>query len=251
MTTHSDKLELLQKIMSAEIPTNPAYEEFHQLLTHEYKQYLKSDDALFDVVDSYMNLLDIDKDIANYLQNEEVYSRHLVAMCGAFSSGKSAFINSLFEKDELKLPIDINPSTAIPAYVIRGNKKISGITKDGGRIELDAKQCSVLDHDYLRDLGFNLNALMPSIIVQTELPKEYEHICFVDTPGYNPGRSANGFTHQDKALALKLANQAQSLIWAISVKAGTITNSDLSFLMEILEANPEKKFILSVIKWIW
>ena len=51
-----------------------------------------------------------------------LYKKSSVAVGGGCSSGKSSFINSLINDKKVKLPEGINPTTAIPTYVMHKEK---------------------------------------------------------------------------------------------------------------------------------
>ena len=99
-----------------------------------------------------------------------------------------------------------------------------------------------LSHDFIRSFGFNLKDIMPYMVLTNKL--SYKHICFVDTPGYNPSSSEQSHTNEDRETADNFIKKAGALIWLIPVTAGTIPQSDLEFLDE---ATLDKKTLYVVL----
>ena len=126
------------------------------------------------------------------------------------------------------------PTTAIPSYVIDNNENIFiACNKKGGVInleEIDKEFHSKLSHDFIKSFGFNLKELMPFMIIGTNM--NYKHICFVDTPGYNP--SSSGFTNEDINTAKEFLENSDVFIWLIGADAnGTISSTDIEFLQKL------------------
>lgn len=97
-----------------------------------------------------------------------------------------------------------------------------------------------LSHDFIKELGFNLKNILPMMVMETPIPA-YQHICFINTPGYNPSNS--GFSGKDKDTAIEYLANANALIWLISAQAGTFPASDLEFL-DSLDLEGKKLYIL-------
>jgi hypothetical protein len=71
---------------------------------------------------------------------------------------------------------------------------------------------------------------MPFMIIGTNM--NYKHICFVDTPGYNP--SSSGFTNEDINTAKEFLENSDVFIWLIGADAnGTISSTDIEFLQKL------------------
>ncbi|MEI0749878.1 dynamin family protein, partial [Brachyspira pulli] len=94
-----------------------------------------------------------------------------------------------------------------------------------------------LSHDFIKELGFNLKTILPMIAMSTCIP-DYKHICFVDTPGYNPSNS--GYTNEDFNTATEYLTNSNALIWLVGLDTnGTIPQSDLKFLDQLNLDNKE------------
>ena len=194
-----------------------------------------------------LELQDIRRSLETFIHNKDVYSKNTIVLAGGFSSGKSTFCNHIFSTKEIQLPVSIEAETAIPAYVISGDKAPNafGLTSAGGVVELGADAYKQMNHNLLKSFGFNLKDLMPSVVIHAKMPQEYEHICFIDTPGYNSSATKDSFTNHDYETSLMFIKQAKVLFWFVGVDSdGTLNNSDVEFLQDVLKTAPDKKIIV-------
>ena len=114
------------------------------------------------------------------------------------------------------------------------NIALLGASPEGEMIDLlkiDPNIYKKLSHDFIRSFEFNLKDIMPYMVLTNKL--SYKHICFVDTPGYNPSSSEQLHTDEDRQTADNFIKEAGALIWLIPVTSGTIPQSDLEFLDEV------------------
>ncbi len=159
-------------------------------------------------------------------------------MGGGFSAGKSTFLNNLLGL-KLKLPEDMNPTTAIPTYCLKGKKEVlMGFSQNGGMVELPNL---AFDHQFLNSLGFNLKEIMPFMLLSApSVP--FEFLCFIDTPGFNPANQ--GYTGGDKEASKESLKHAKHILWLISCERGGIESDDLEFLQELYEEEGKQVFIV-------
>ncbi len=158
-------------------------------------------------------------------------------MGGGFSAGKSSFLNHLLGL-KLKLPEDNDPATAIPTYCFKDKREaLMGFSQNGGMVELPDFS---FDHKTLNAFGFDLKSIMPFMILSTPLP--FKHLCFIDTPGYNP--SNQGYTGGDRQASEEYLNHAKHILWLISCERGGIEKSDLDYLQELYEEHGKQVFIV-------
>lgn len=79
------------------------------------------------------------------------------------------------------------------------------------------------------------------VAMETSIP-DFTHICFVDTPGYNPAKT--GTTSKDSNTAKEALENANALVWLVGLDTtGTIPASDLSFL-DSLDLEDKKLYIV-------
>ncbi|WP_423219671.1 acyl carrier protein [Helicobacter pylori] len=141
---------------------------------------------------------------------------------------------------KLKLPEHMNPTTAIPTYCLKGKKEVlMGFSQNGGMVELPHL---AFDHQFLKSLGFNLKEIMPFMLLSApSVP--FEFLCFIDTPGYNPGNQ--GYTGGDKEASKESLKHAKHILWLISCESGGIGSDDLEFLQELYEEGKQVFIVLS------
>src|SRR5690606_11992190 len=148
---------------------------------------------------------------------------------GAFSAGKSSFLNGILGRKVLSVAID--PTTSIPTYLIHGEQqKIEAVLKNSQQLDLSLEQFKNLTHhaeQELHELAANID-----LILLTQPEQRWPHLAFLDTPGYsNHEDIEQGLC--DAHIAKVQLNDAQCLIWLISADQGVISQSDIEFLKTI------------------
>ncbi|AMW33563.1 dynamin family protein [Fervidobacterium islandicum] len=173
-------------------------------------------------------------ELRNIAKFPVLFKRNIISVGGSFSSGKSEFINSFIENKKIRLPVGINPVTAIPTYVVSSyEESIDAFSTRGGALSLDEELLNMLTHDYLKTFGFNMKNILSFITIKTRLRGGFDSICFVDTPGYNPAY-IGASTITDRDVAIEYLVQSSCLIWMVGLdSSGTLTNSDVEFLHQL------------------
>ena len=212
---------------------NPGVRQYFQLLGGEFLEFANQEDSLKDEAAAFLELQAIGDELKVIGAYPEFYKKRSIAIAGGFSAGKSEFISSLFEDPNIRLPIGIEPTTAIPTYALNGQENgVIGCSQNGGVIDLlkiDPDFQQKLSHNFIRSFGFNLKTIMPFVFMTT--PMKFEHLCFIDTPGYNPSDVADGHTAEDVKTAQEFVQNSEALLWLIGLDSnGTISKSDLDFL---------------------
>ncbi|MBF1349621.1 MAG: dynamin family protein [Neisseria lactamica] len=212
---------------------NPGVRQYFQLLGGDFLEFANQEDSLKDEAAAFLELQAIGDELKVIGSYPEFYKKRSIAIAGGFSAGKSEFISSLFEDPNVRLPIGIEPTTAIPTYALNGQENgVIGCSQNGGVIDLlkiDPDFQQKLSHNFIRSFGFNLKTIMPFVFMTT--PMKFEHLCFIDTPGYNPSDVADGHTAEDVKTAQEFVQNSEALLWLIGLDSnGTISKSDLDFL---------------------
>lgn len=226
---------LVGKLLSA-TNQNPHVAQYFHLLNHDFLAFANEEDSLQDEAAALLELQAIGDELKVIGSYPEFYKKRSVAIAGGFSAGKSEFISSLFQDKSVRLPIGIEPTTAIPTYALNGSQNgLLGCSQNGGVINLldiEPNFQHKLSHNFIRSFGFNLKSIMPFVFLTT--PMQYEHLCFIDTPGYNPSDVADGHTSEDVKTAEEFVQNAEALLWLIGLDSnGTIAKSDLDFLDKV------------------
>ncbi|GAA6828655.1 hypothetical protein AOHp20_07070 [Helicobacter pylori] len=183
--------DLIVRILNAKME-NKGLEEYQCILDNEFLEFASGVDSLKEKEIALLALQEIKKELQLVASYPSLFQKSMVAVGGGFSAGKSTFLNNLLDL-KLKLPEDINPTTAIPTYCLKGKKEVlMGLSQNGGMVELPYL---TFDHKFLDSLGFNLKEIMPSMLLSAPSVL-FEFLCFIDTPGYNP--SNQGYTGGDR-----------------------------------------------------
>ncbi|GAA7760626.1 hypothetical protein HpBT0162_10460 [Helicobacter pylori] len=114
-----------------------------------------------------------------------------------------------------------------------------GFSQNGGMVELPHL---AFDHQFLKSLGFNLKEIMPFMLLSAP-SAPFEFLCFIDTPGYNPGNQ--GYTGGDEQASKESLKHAKHILWLISCERGGIESDDLEFLQELYEEGKQVFIVLS------
>jgi len=235
------KLNLIAKLIDSNIK-NEHFREFQRLLYEDFVEFSNEDNFLANETKIFLKLQEMEKELGVVSAFAKLYTKRVLAVGGGFSSGKSEFISSFFKSD-LKLPIGVVPTTAIPSYVVDDEKsQVLAISFKGSAVEVGREFYSKLSHEFISSFGFNLKEIMPYMIVATKMM--YENICFVDTPGYNPPKKSGSFTQSDLESAREFLQNSNAFFWLIGAdSSGTISSSDLEFLEE-LDLSKKQLFVI-------
>ncbi len=238
------KHDLISNILSADPEFNEALGKFRHVLNNEFMNFANDESSLAEEAKAIMIMKGVEKELELTASFPDIYNKNIIAIGGGFSSGKSAFVNSLFQESNIKLPIGIEPVTAIPTYIISGDGDVvKGYSKNGGVIDISVELYGKLSHGFVKSFRFNLKDIMPFMAIETRI-HNIENICFIDTPGYNPSVT-DGFTSEDEKTAAEYLEQAHALIWMIGLDSvGTIPASDLKFL-EGLDLENKRLYVIA------
>ncbi|MBQ3824821.1 MAG: dynamin family protein [Spirochaetaceae bacterium] len=237
----------ISDILNAETEENIHIKNFDSLVSVDFSAFCDSVRDLNQVKD----MLEFDK-IKNQMRLiancPPLHSKMVGAVGGGFSSGKSSFINSFMNNDDsVKLAEGIRPVTAIPSYVISGEKpSIQGLSYRGGNFEIKEELYKAISHEMLKKLKFDLKHILSYITVKTNLDSTlFSNICLIDTPGYSAPDS--GSTEKDMEIAKAYIKDAKFLIWIVGLDSkGTINTSDLEFLEDLPFGREEGKSLYVV-----
>ncbi|WQU27110.1 dynamin-like GTPase family protein [Helicobacter pylori] len=233
-----ERYDLIARILNAKME-NEGLEEYQQILNNEFLEFASGVDSLKEKEIVLLTLQEIQKELQLVASYPSLFQKTIVAVGGGFSAGKSTFLNNLLGL-KLKLPEDMNPTTAIPTYCLKGKREVlMGFSQNGGMVELPHL---AFDHQFLNSLGFNLKEIMPFMLLSAP-SVSFEFLCFIDTPGYNPGNQ--GYTGGDKEASKESLKHAKHILWLVSCERGGIESDDLEFLQELYEEGKQVFIVLS------
>ncbi|GAA7021677.1 acyl carrier protein [Helicobacter pylori] len=232
------RYDLIARILNAKMK-NEGLEEYQSVLDNEFLEFASGVDSLKEKEIALLALQEIKKELQLVASYPSLFQKNMVAVGGGFSAGKSTFLNKLLDL-KLKLPEDINPTTAIPTYCLKGEREVlMGRSQNGGVVELPYL---TFDHKFLESLGFNLKEIMPFMLLSvTSVP--FEFLCFIDTPGFNSAKQ--GYTDGDEQASKESLKHAEHILWLISCERGGIEKSDLDYLQELYEEGKQVFIVLS------
>ncbi|WRG30690.1 dynamin-like GTPase family protein [Helicobacter pylori] len=231
------RYDLIAHILNAKT-SNERLEEYQSVLDNEFLEFASGVDSLKEKEIALLMLQEIQKELQLVASYPSLFQKTIVAVGGGFSAGKSTFLNNLLGL-KLKLPEDMNPTTAIPTYCLKGKREVlMGFSQNGGMVELPNL---AFNHQFLKSLGFNLKEIMPFMLLSApSVP--FEFLCFIDTPGFNPANQ--GYTGGDKEASKESLKHAKHILWLISCERGGIGSDDLEFLRELYEEEGKQVFIV-------
>lgn len=220
--------------------------QYLSIINQDFVQFTEVN-KLKRAVTFYKELLNIGDLLKEFATLPQLHENKKIAVAGSFSAGKSEFISSLFCNKDIHLPTSIEPTTAIPTYIIDSNENAVYAKQflEGGFVNLtdiDKNIYEKFSHKFLNDVEFNIKSIMPYLCLST--PLTYKNICLLDTPGYNPS-STGGYTNEDNQSAFDFSQKADILIWVVGIDVnGTISKSDIEFLQNIQEKQFKPLYII-------
>ena len=181
------------------------------------------------------DLEEVYEQFEDFLVFRDLIGKNIVALGGGFSTGKSSFLNEILsentdEKVRL-LPTDTAASTAVPTYLLHAaaEEKITGVNMFDSRIEgLTAQDVRAIGHDFEEaNPGVSLGQLIQRLFLATPLQK-YDHIAFLDTPGYSKPDTEYYSARTDEQIAREQLNHSHFILWFVN--GALIPQSDIQFL---------------------
>lgn len=220
-------LSKIEEIINKKIPDTlkkNAPEDFYELYTDFKSEYEKFRD---------------------FILYDKLIGKNIIALGGSFSSGKSSFLNALMGRSVL--PADIDPSTSVPTYIVKGEKhEVMGINVFDSKMQMQPRDIKKIAHGFgeveddddekITD-SVTLGHVLNSIFFSTPLHK-YENIAFLDTPGYSKPDSEKYSAKTDAQISRGQLNSSNYILWFVQADAGTITEEDIKFIKTLREGIP-------------
>ena len=217
----------IEKLINDKIPETlkkNAPEDFYELYTDFKSEYEKFRD---------------------FILYDKLIGKNIVALGGGFSSGKSSFLNALMGKSVL--PSDIDPSTSVPTYIVRGEKhEVMGINVFDTKVQMQPRDIKKIAHGFgeveddddekVTD-AVTLGHVLENIFFSTPLHK-YENIALLDTPGYSKPDSEKYSAKTDEQISRGQLNSSNYILWFVQADAGTITEEDIKFIKTLRDGIP-------------
>jgi len=164
----------------------------------------------------------------------------IIGVGGQYSSGKSAFINSVLRGEELSLPENQNPTTAIATYLVKNpadQQKIEVFNKQNHQFSIDLQGLNALTHEFSETYAIGFSNMIQHIKIST-IHFQYNKIALLDTPGYSKPDQTKRKETKDSSKAFEQLRTADYLIWLIDAENGTAVSKDIEFLKKIEIQSP-------------
>lgn len=198
------------------------------------------DNAPEDFFDIYMDFKAEYERFKDFILYDALIGKNIIALGGGFSSGKSSFLNALMGRSVL--PEDINPSTSVPTYIMKGEgHTVRGINVFDADVQLEPRDIRAVAHGFgeIEDdddnqifAGTTLGHILESLFFATEY-HTYDNVAFLDTPGYSKPDNSSYSTRTDEQIARGQLNSSNYILWFIQSDAGTITEEDIKFIQSL------------------
>lgn len=182
----------------------------------------------------------------DFILYEKMIGKNIIALGGGFSSGKSSFLNALMGKRVL--PADIDPSTSVPTYIVRGEKhEVLGINVFDAKVRMQPRDIRKIAHGFGEvenedeekvTEAVTLGHILENIFFSTPL-HQYNNVAFLDTPGYSKPDSEKYSAKTDEQIARGQLNSSNYILWFVQADAGTITEEDIKFIKTLREDIPK------------
>lgn len=213
--------------------------KINEIIDKKIPEFVK-DNAPDDFYEVYTDFKAEYERFKDFILYDELIGKNIIALGGGFSSGKSSFLNTLMGRTVL--PEDINPSTSVPTYIMRGKgHTVRGINVFDAKVSLEPRDIRKIAHGFgeLEDddnnkiaTGTTLGHILESVFFATEF-HTYNNVAFLDTPGYSKPDNKAYSAKTDEQIARGQLNSSNYILWFIQSDAGTITEEDVKFIKSL------------------
>jgi predicted GTPase len=234
LKTVLSRMELISSILGTTNEEHSKCADFRKLFREDFLSFANKESFYERKAEAILRMQAVEEELRLLGRVPLFRKKTIVAVAGGFSSGKSSLISSFFDpRFKVSLPIAMEPVTAIPTYIAHSEKTaVIGFPAHGGSVEIDPELFALMRHEFLKALGFDLRRILPFIMLETAWRKQWESLCFIDTPGYNPAKGG-GSTAADDTTTADALRQADALLWVLGIDAnGEISSDDLEFLRD-------------------
>jgi hypothetical protein len=206
----ASRLQFVISVLGAPVVEPPKYLAFRYWFREEFVRFA-NEESLYDREAAAILRLQAVEDELRLIGRVPLFQKKtIIAVAGGFSSGKSSFLNAFLDPvTDIRLPVGLDPTTAVPTYVTHCDEtQVVGFPGHGGSVEFAPELFVRMNHDFLRSLGFDVRRILPFMVLESPWRQPLEHLCFIDTPGYNPGSA--GTTVADDATTAEALLQADA-----------------------------------------
>ena len=219
-------IDLLIKILNKSDKDNKVkknIENLDNIVNTKFKKLLNFSNILS--ANIFFDIQNLNLDLKEFSIYPKIFGKNIIGVGGCFSSGKSAFINSILE--ERILPIDTIITTSFPTYILNEtiNRNIL-LTSFQEMLEVDKLDLKKLSHRFYEEYGVHLSTVVDKIFIENN-SFDYENLALLDTPGYNADSDSG---KKDMEISYSQLRRVKYIIWIIDINNGGLRNDDLDFI---------------------
>ena len=219
-------IDLLIKILNKSDKDNKVkknIENLDNIVNTKFKKLLNFSNIL--PANIFFDIQNLNLDLKEFSIYPKIFGKNIIGVGGCFSSGKSAFINSILE--ERILPIDTIITTSFPTYILNEtiNRNIL-LTSFQEMLEVDKLDLKKLSHRFYEEYGVHLSTVVDKIFIENN-SFDYENLALLDTPGYNADSDSG---KKDMEISYSQLRRLKYIIWIIDINNGGLRNDDLDFI---------------------
>ena len=219
-------IDLLIKILNKSDRDNKVkknIENLDNIVNTKFKKLLNFSNIL--PANIFFDVQNLNLDLKEFSIYPKIFGKNIIGVGGCFSSGKSAFINSILE--ERILPIDTIITTSFPTYILNEtiNRNIL-LTSFQEMLEVDKLDLKKLSHRFYEEYGVHLSTVVDKIFIENN-SFDYENLALLDTPGYNADSDSG---KKDMEISYSQLRRVKYIIWIIDINNGGLRNDDLDFI---------------------
>ena len=219
-------IDLLIKILNKSDKDNKVkknIENLDNIVNTKFKKLLNFSNIL--PANIFFDVQNLNLDLKEFSIYPKIFGKNIIGVGGCFSSGKSAFINSILE--ERILPIDTIITTSFPTYILNEtiNRNIL-LTSFQEMLEVDKLDLKKLSHRFYEEYGVHLSTIVDKIFIENN-SFDYENLALLDTPGYNADSDSG---KKDMEISYSQLRRLKYIIWIIDINNGGLRNDDLDFI---------------------
>lgn len=225
------KLDLLINILKESAGGSKlknSIERLETLVGNKFVEILKK--ARVIPIDSFFDFQNINSDLKEFAIFPPIFDKTIIGIGGCFSSGKSAFINSILE--EKLLPTNTVITTSFPTYIMNGkiNRNIV-LNSFQGRLQVVKDELKKLSHSFYDEYGIHLSHIVDRIFIENNLFK-YENLALLDTPGFSADGEGG---EKDREIAHTQLRRVEYVIWLSDIATGGLKEDEIEFIRSLGE----------------
>ena len=201
-------IDLLIKILNKSDKDNrvkKSIENLDNIVNTKFKKLLNFSNIIPATI--FFDIQNLNLDLKEFSIYPKIFGKNIIGVGGCFSSGKSAFINSILE--ERILPIDTIITTSFQEM-----------------LEVDKLDLKKLSHRFYEEYGVHLSTVVDKIFIENN-SFDYENLALLDTPGYNADSDSG---KKDMEISYSQLRRVKYIIWIIDINNGGLRNDDLDFI---------------------